>query len=375
MKTESARSHNKVCVLRWGKKSHFTITFTLQILKIIIKSMFKKITFLLLLFPLFLQAQIEPGKLGAELISALQATYTPSSTLGYGPARDILYSEIDNVGNDLFGIYTNFKVTLDPNADPSVSAFQNGAGINAEHVYPQSKGAGSEPQRSDLHNIFPSKVSVNESRGSCEFREIDDSDTEKWFFEGTQLNSIPSSNIDAYSEKDEESCGFEPRESVKGDIARAVFYFYTIYKSAADGADPNFFNNQKEQLFQWHLDDPVDAIEEARNNGITDKQGNANPFILDATLVQRAYFPNTSTKDLEAENWVEISSNLIENNVTIFSKKENGNVLLYSVNGHLVKSEDLQSETNLSLNNLTTGMYILQIRSGNLTRVFRIFKR
>ncbi|MFK8006650.1 MAG: endonuclease [Saprospiraceae bacterium] len=337
--------------------------------------MFKKITFLLLLFPMILQAQIEPGKMGEELITALQNTYTPSSTLGYGPARDILYSEIDNVGNDLFGIYTNFKVTLDPNEDPSVSAYQGGAGINAEHVYPQSKGASNEPQRSDLHNIFPSKVSVNEARGSCEFGDVEDNDTEKWFFEATQLNSIPTSNIDAYSEKDEEDCGFEPRESVKGDIARAVFYFYTIYQSAANGADPNFFHNQKEKLYEWHLSDPVDATEEARNNGITDKQGNANPFILDATLVQRAYFPTSSTNNLEAENWVSISSNLIVNDLTIYSEKENGNILLYSSVGHLVKSVELQNEININLNGLTSGIYILQIQSGNLNKVFRIFKK
>ena len=324
---------------------------------------------------MILQAQIEPGKMGEELITALQQTYTPSSTLGYGPARDILYSEIDNVGNDLFGIYTNLKVTLDPTEDPSVSAFQNGAGINAEHVYPQAFGAGSEPQRSDLHNIFPSKVSVNEARGSCEFGDIEDSDTEKWFFEATQMNTIPSSNIDAYSEKDEEDCMFEPRESVKGDIARAVFYFYTIYQSAANGANPTFFDNQKEKLYEWHLGDPVDATEDARNLGIEDKQGNANPFILDETLVQRAYFPNTSTKDLEVKNWVSISSNLIENEVTVFSKKENGNILLYSVDGHLVKSEKLNNETNLSLSGLTSGMYVLQIQSGILTKVFRIVKK
>ena len=149
-------SHIKSHIKSAAKKSIFLIIFANQNFKKI-KSMFKKITFLILLFPIILQAQIEPGKMGEELITALQNTYTPSNTLGYGPARDILYSEIDNVGNDLFGIYTNFKVTLDPNEDPSVSAFQDGAGINAEHVYPQSKGASSEPQKSDLHNIFPSK--------------------------------------------------------------------------------------------------------------------------------------------------------------------------------------------------------------------------
>ncbi|MDB4505628.1 endonuclease [Saprospiraceae bacterium] len=337
--------------------------------------MFKKITFLLLLVPIFIQAQIEPGKLGEELIIALQNTYTPVSTLGYGPARDILYSEIDNVGNDLFGIYSNFKVTLDPNEDPSISAYQNGAGINAEHVYPQSKGASSEPQKSDLHNIFPSKVSVNEARSSCEFRDIEDDDTDKWFFEATQSNSTPSSNIDAYSEKDDEDCGFEPRESVKGDIARAVFYFYTIYQSAADGADPNFFHSQKEELYQWHLDDPVDATEENRNNGITDKQGNSNPFILDVTLVQRAYFPTSSINNLETVNWVSISSNLIEDELTIYSSKENGNVLLFNEIGQVVRSSGLQQEITMNLAGLTSGIYILQIQSGKSSKVFRIFKK
>jgi len=102
------------------------------------------LTFLSILFSLggFAQDIIEPCKFGQPLIDALQSQFTPNNPLGYGPARDILYSEIDNVGFDLSGIYTEFTVTLDPNEDPSVSAFQGGVGINAEHVYPQSQGAG-----------------------------------------------------------------------------------------------------------------------------------------------------------------------------------------------------------------------------------------
>ena len=33
-----------------------------------------------------------------------------------------------------------------------------------------------------------------------------------------------------------------------------MFYFYTIYDNIAD---EDFFNAQKEVLYQWHLDDPV----------------------------------------------------------------------------------------------------------------------
>ena len=132
---------------------------------------------------LFGQDIIEPCKFGQPLIDALQEDYTPSDPIGYNPARDILYSTIDNDGLQLSGIYTDFTVTLVAGADPSVSAFQNGAGINAEHVYPQSLGAGNEPARSDLHNIFPCKVNVNEARGSCPFGEIDDEDTDRWFYQ------------------------------------------------------------------------------------------------------------------------------------------------------------------------------------------------
>ena len=336
--------------------------------------MIQRIIFLLL-FPFLLQAQIEPGKKGDELINLLQQTYTPNNTLGYGPARDILYSEIDNNGLELSGIYTGFTVTLVAGQDPSQSAFQGGAGINAEHVYPQSKGSSSEPQKSDLHHVFPSKVNVNEARASCEFHDIVDSDTESWFYLATQQSSIPNSNIDAYSEKDEEDCVFEPRESVKGDIARAVFYFYTIYKSAADGADPNFFHNQKESLWQWHLNDPVDAKETTRDNLIAAKQGNHNPFILDSTLVQRAYFPTSATHEIKPQNWVKISSNLIQDELTIFSKKENGNILLFTLSGRLVSKNDLKKETILTLGNLPKSVYFLQIQSQKFVKTFRIIKQ
>ena len=331
---------------------------------------------LLLIIPFFTQAQtIEPDKMGTELITALQQNYTPNNPLGYGPARDILYSTIDNVGNDLSGVYTGFTVTLDPTQDPSQSAFQNGAGLNAEHVYPQSKGASNEPQRSDLHNIFPCKVNVNESRGSCEYTEIEDSDTDNWYYLGTQMSSTPTADIDEYSEKDEEDCGFEPRESVKGDIARAVFYFYTIYQSVANSVDPNFFHNQKEVLLQWHLDDPVDTKEEERNNGIANEQGNLNPFIVDATLAQRAYFPTTSTSSIEEQDWVSISSTIVQNELTVFSKKENGTILILDIGGKLVLNKSLNSETNLSLGNFTNGSYILQVRTEKSVKVFRIFKQ
>jgi len=294
---------------------------------------------------------IERCKFGQPLLDALVDGHSPDSTLGYSRARDILYSEIDNVGNNLSGIYTNFTVTLDPNDDPTNSAYQNGQGINAEHVFPQSLGAGNEPMRSDLHNIFPSRAFVNTVRGSCPFGEINDNDTESWFYLEDELNFIPNSNIDFYSEKDAEDCTFEPRESVKGDIARAMFYFYTIYNNVADD---DFFEPQMEVLFAWHELDPVDDKELDRTVEIGNRQGNRNPFVIDSSLVRRAYFeadasyPNgdincyqgtISNTQVEDSNWVKLQSNIIEDEVIILSDENLESVQILDILGHKIQSQ------------------------------------
>lgn len=332
----------------------------------------------------------EPCKYGQPLINAIQSSYSPSQTMGYNAARDTLYANIDAVGNDLFCIYSNFKVTLDPNQDPSQSAFQNGNGINAEHVYPQSKGAGSEPMKSDLHNIYPSNVDVNSARGSCPFDDIADTDTDKWYFESTVLTTIPSSNIDAYSEKDDNSCEFEPRESKKGDIARAVFYFYAIYQNTANSADPNFFNTQKTKLLEWHYADLPDAIELARSTAIAQRQGNENPFALDTSLARRAFFmadasypmndPNcyniiTNTTEIGKMNWVSLQSNMVEDILTINSSVNNGEVEIFNLNGQLIQTSTLNVTTTINIQNLPTGIFIVRTISDNKEKVFKIFKK
>jgi PKD repeat protein len=228
------------------------------------------------------------GMSGSTLINYVQQNYTPNSTMGYDVARDTMYAIIDNHNGDLTGVYTGFTITLDPNADPSYDAYLKG--INAEHTFPQSMGAGNEPMRSDLHNLFPAKSNVNSARSNEPFGENPDSQTDSWYYLDTELSSPPSTNIDLYSE-DIGSSMFEPREDHKGNVARAIFYFYSIYPNAADDA---FFNGMKDVLYQWHYQDPADAAEKNRSTMIAGYQGNENPFVLDSTLIRRAYFPNRS---------------------------------------------------------------------------------
>ncbi len=348
------------------------------------------IVFLLTSSVVFSQTLIEPCKYGQPLINAIQASYSPTQTMGYGPARDTLYSKIDNVGNDLFGIYTDFKVTLNPNQDPSVSAFQNGNGINAEHVYPQSKGAGSEPMRSDLHNIYPSRVSVNSARGSCPFDDIIDTNTDTWFYQSISSSSIPSSNIDAYSEKDNSACEFEPRESKKGDIARAVFYFYATYQNIANSADPNFFDIQKDKLLEWHYADLPDSTELARSAAIAQRQGNENPFAIDTSLARRAFFmpdgdfPDgdancydviiSNTDEILKADWIKLQTNFVANNIILESQFNEGVVEVYNLEGRKILATRLTYQTVIDVSHLVKGLYLVHVRSKQNTFTMKIVK-
>ncbi len=231
------------------------------------------------------------GTAGQPLLDYVILNYKSSSTLGYNNARDVMYSIIDlEDDNSLKGIYTNYTIFIDPAQDPRPQT--NAFNMNCEHSWPQSMGAGSEPQKSDLHHLYPARGNVNSSRGNKHFADIDDNDTDKWWRFDYYETSIPNEFIDEFSEVDNGNGVFEPREDVKGNIARSMFYFYTMYN---DVADTNFFNIQKETLYDWHRQDPVDANELNRTLAIAGYQENKpNPYVVDSTLVRRIWFEEES---------------------------------------------------------------------------------
>jgi hypothetical protein len=196
-----------------------------------------------------------------------------------------LYLNIDRIDGQVKGVYTNYAVDLPATGvDPSTHLFENG--INCEHVWPRSMYEGEEPLKSDMHALRPCKDNVNSSRGNKPYNEINDVQTNMWYWLSNQTSSPPSTNIDEYSES--ETIYFEPREDRKGDIARTMFYFYTMYSEVADD---DFFEGQKEVLKTWHEQDPANEEEFTRTWQIADYQEyKPNPFILDETLIERAYF-------------------------------------------------------------------------------------
>ena len=233
----------------------------------------------------FGQDLIGEGLYEEELINFLRENYKTTTTLGYTDARDIMYLNIDRIDGQVKGVYTNYAVDLpDTGVDPSTHLYENG--INCEHVWPQSLYEVEEPIKSDMHALRPCKDNVNSARGNKPFNEIVDAETITWYWQNSQTSNIPSTNIEEYSEN--HGNYFEPREDRKGDIARTIFYFYTMYSEVAE---EDFFNLQKETLYQWHMEDPPSEDETNRTWGIAEYQENKpNPFILDNTLIERTYF-------------------------------------------------------------------------------------
>ncbi len=231
---------------------------------------------------------IFPHEKGTKLVQKLQKAYKPNQVLGYGAARDVLYKETADYHEfRLTCIYTGYAIWLDPRQDPSTNAYEQG--INCEHSWPQSMGAKGQA-KSDMHHLFPTREGVNAARSNHPFGEIPDEDTDRWYLVEQMQSNRPTQNVDAYSELDSDSGHFEPREEVKGDIARAMFYFYTMYHGQG-GVSDSFFEGQKNTLLQWHIADPVDDFEAHRNQFIAGHQGGkVNPFISDETLVGRAFF-------------------------------------------------------------------------------------
>jgi len=76
--------------------------------------------------------------------------------------------------------------------------------------------------------------------------------------------------------------------SFKKAILLVQCLFYTMYY---DDIDDTFINDQMNDLYSWHLEDPADDDEIARTWAISAYQENKpNPFVIDDTLIERIWY-------------------------------------------------------------------------------------
>ena len=172
----------------------------------------------------------------------------------------------------------------------SIAKFSNGSGSqssdpdnwNREHVWAKSHGFSSSSNEAytDIHHLRPSDISINAARGNLDFDNSDNA-----------LSEAPANRVDDDS--------FEPRDAVKGDVARMLFYMDTRYEGQDITPDLQLVDRLTSageeklgrlcRLLEWHQNDPVDQLEIDRNNRIYEFQGNRNPFVDHPEWVSNFY--------------------------------------------------------------------------------------
>ncbi len=190
---------------------------------------------------------------------------------------------------------SNEKNVIQLYTGASVAKNSNPNGWNREHVWSSSHGLGDKNDGrwgyTDAHHLRPSKPNVNSTRSNYDFGECGDNGKDQ-ADKGAVGNCL-----------DTTKGVWEPRDGVKGDVARMMFYMDTRYQGKEDGGTPNLelidrvttSDDESRKfgtlctLYKWHSADPVDSIEQNRNNEVYKYQGNRNPFIDRPELVRDVY--------------------------------------------------------------------------------------
>jgi hypothetical protein len=321
------------------------------------------------------------GSTGQTLADSITSSYTAAKVLTYSGAREKIYGEIDKVGDTLKCVYTGYACYM-PLGLSALTAALDG-NMNAEHTFPQSVGADTGNANSDMHHIFAAKGNVNSARGNLPYAELSDANVLTWYHLSESRSTKPAGDITEYSKLG--TFSFEPRDAHKGHVARAIFYFYTIYKAQSSAS---FFEGMKATLLKWHSQFPVDSSEYARTNKIAVYQsGKANPFILDTTLVRRVYAPSVTS--VAASGAAMPAAYVLEQNypnpfnpstAIRFSVPEAAMVTLavYDVLGRTVSTliHEMKSPGQYTVHwnaaAMTSGMYFYRLEAGSYSSTRRL---
>ncbi len=312
-------------------------------------------------------------------------TISLSTSSGYTEARLEMYNILENQNDTMYCLYSGmYRVipaggfTVAGHADP----------FDCEHIVPQSLFGSEAPMKNDIHHLAPTFSNWNSTRGNMPYNENADSQTEKWIRNDELVNCsnnppcIPGSFLDEFSEVivDGNNSTWEPREDAKGNVARSVFYFFTMYPDYDITSVGNI-----QTLYQWHLDDPVNNEDDDRNQGVDNFQGNRNPYIDHPEWVERAWIglPVSNKNIIEKTNIsIEILSNPIKNKILTFSIEnpnlENLTFSIYSTEGKKILEREIKNtskETTIQegIKHLDAGLYWLHIKSSGRTTTTKAF--
>ncbi len=236
-----------------------------------------------------------------------------------------------NNPNNVILLYTGWSVD-------AAQEYNNGNGWSREHVWAKSRGNfGTAPgPGTDCHHLRPVDVSVNSARSNRWFAECN----EEYYDNGVPTGSYTSST----------EWVWKPRDAVKGDVARMIFYMATRYEGEngepdlevvdyipADNSTTLPIHAKLSDLLLWNQQDPVDDFERNRNEVVYSYQHNRNPFIDHPEYVEAIWGTGTSTPTAPAApntltlvanalsldlNWTDLSN---EDGYTLYRSSDNVN--------------------------------------------------
>lgn len=122
----------------------------------------------------------------------------------------------------------------------------------------------------DLHNLTPSVGEVNGDRGNMPFG---------WVAADKARYGKCQTRVDMAIDR------VEPRDQVKGDVARIAFYMVDRYRVILDA-------EQLAILVQWARKDPVDKWEIKRDERIGQHMGWRNPYVAKASTMALPSVPD-----------------------------------------------------------------------------------
>lgn len=233
------------------------------------------------------------GLTGSTLKSALNNIIDGHTELSYAAAKEALKNTDEDILNssNVICIYSGWSYAK--------TEFGNGSEQwNREHIWSKSHGdfGDSPPAGTDIHHLRPCDASVNSAKSNRDF----DVGFTQYIDASGSTDCYYAVNI------------WEPRDEVKGDVARMIFYMATRYEG--EGGEPDLelvdyidtaplyepLYGKLTTLLAWHIADPVDDWERNRNDVIySNYQGNRNPFIdhpefATAIWDEEASIPNTN---------------------------------------------------------------------------------
>lgn len=315
------------------------------------------------------------GLSGESLKQALQDIIADPELVrahSYGDVVEILKNADQNPlnNNQVWLMYVERPQTkIDYQTGSSIVGFWN-----REHIFPQSRGGfsgGTSPfadgidiwlptnandilsGHSDAHHIRAEDGQENSSRGNRDYG-------------GSDYNG-PAGNAGSW----------------KGDVARSLFYMAVRYEALSlvngNPADATMYQmGDLASILVWNTTDPSDDFEMNRNNYIYTWQKNRNPFIDYPALADYIFGNNFGDQwfaplsiDKNNISQVKVYPIPAKDEINISGIENEADVTVFSLEGIRVYQTKINGFSQLKLN-LASGMYLMNISSGNQTLTKKI---